>query len=804
MAFAEQLALPISLDGLPIGILGLSDATIALLQKHNLTSIEHTAHLATLYPIEVRNEIITALEYDLRERLQAHIVHCSILQADETHSRAQFIIESNLFVFTASMDMGHMAQCTCTYRWSNSDWLSCVPFHDPDMLQQQRPKTLNENRVSHTWDPSHAWGDITPRLQRQITPQNGYVSHALASRSCNGKSSPVRIRQTLASLANRPDIPSDVADLSIQKLDIPTRVVNALIRADLHTIGQVASTPVDDLLQINNFGRKALQEVRDALCRIDQCVDTAPDIAGRSGQSTTLQQRYALPADIGTRSLERLHFSTRTFNALRRAGISTLADLITLRESDILSIHNAGKRSLQEIHDTLSRIDIDQVRQEEEAALCSCDESDRALPSEAGLSLSETNGYRSSVNSLEDLAPDDLLEQFLSHLTERDYQVIILRYGLAGHQKQTLEEVGGILGCTRERVRQIEKRTLNKLQVLQHYRFIQPLIVRLEHALEQSHGILSLAAASAILYDNDVENIPTQATQIVLFVLNFAHNIKLIKGMPILLLDTPPFAPSIEHVDEVCTIFKRIVTEALAPLPVSDVLARFADDRKGKRLVEHIEQAYLIACLRAHPDILIDEQDSCSLKQWEHRRLDDMIIVLREHGKPLHYREIANRVNQRLPEDQQTTAHNIHAHIGRLPDIFVRVGHGVFGLAEWGLARDDNLADAAHRVLTEVGHALSIEELIDRVLETWRVKRTSVRAAIDLDDRFEQVGRNIYWLKNKPQTQTEEDAPSQSSFDQMFGSLLFQRQQTLERDRISAEQTNDLEEIRRLDIDLLR
>jgi hypothetical protein len=181
-----------------------------------------------------------------------------------------------------------------------------------------------------------------------------------------------------------------------------------------------------------------------------------------------------------------------------------------------------------------------------------------------------------------------------------------------------------------------------------------------------------------------------------------------------------------------------------------------------------------------------------------------MVIVLREHGKPLHYSEIAERVNQRLPEDQQTTAHNIHAHIGRLPEIFVRVGRGLFGLAEWGLVQESCSADTAYRILQEEGRALHIEALTDRVLETWHVKRNSVKAAIDLDDRIEQVGRNLYWLKDVSQAHTEVGETAQSDFDQMFGSLLIQRQQDLERGRINTEQTNDLEEIRRLDIDLLR
>jgi RNA polymerase primary sigma factor len=54
----------------------------------------------------------------------------------------------------------------------------------------------------------------------------------------------------------------------------------------------------------------------------------------------------------------------------------------------------------------------------------------------------------------------------LQALPERERQVIELRYGLAGGEPLTLEEVGKTFGVTRERIRQIENNTLKKLQRL--------------------------------------------------------------------------------------------------------------------------------------------------------------------------------------------------------------------------------------------------------------------------------------------------------------------------------------------------
>jgi len=49
-------------------------------------------------------------------------------------------------------------------------------------------------------------------------------------------------------------------------------------------------------------------------------------------------------------------------------------------------------------------------------------------------------------------------------LTSRERRVIELRFGLKGEQPRTLEEVGQAFGVTRERIRQIEAKTISKLR----------------------------------------------------------------------------------------------------------------------------------------------------------------------------------------------------------------------------------------------------------------------------------------------------------------------------------------------------
>ena len=67
------------------------------------------------------------------------------------------------------------------------------------------------------------------------------------------------------------------------------------------------------------------------------------------------------------------------------------------------------------------------------------------------------------------------LQTALRHLPDREREVLRLRYGLAGSEPKTLEDIGRRLGLTRERVRQIELDSLKRLSTLREMQSIKGL-----------------------------------------------------------------------------------------------------------------------------------------------------------------------------------------------------------------------------------------------------------------------------------------------------------------------------------------
>ncbi|WP_418790943.1 sigma-70 family RNA polymerase sigma factor [Phosphitispora sp. TUW77] len=71
-------------------------------------------------------------------------------------------------------------------------------------------------------------------------------------------------------------------------------------------------------------------------------------------------------------------------------------------------------------------------------------------------------------DDLFEMVAGDLLKDYvvdlLGDLKDREREILIARYGLGGTEEKTLEEVGGMYGVTRERIRQIEAKALGKLR----------------------------------------------------------------------------------------------------------------------------------------------------------------------------------------------------------------------------------------------------------------------------------------------------------------------------------------------------
>tara|TARA_Y100000588_G_scaffold321447_1_gene352809 strand:- start:297 stop:1169 length:873 start_codon:yes stop_codon:yes gene_type:complete len=89
--------------------------------------------------------------------------------------------------------------------------------------------------------------------------------------------------------------------------------------------------------------------------------------------------------------------------------------------------------------------------------------------------LSDENQESPDTEVLRDSAREQL-EGVLNSLDERELRIIRLYFGLDGNEALTLEQIGGLMNLTRERVRQLKERALSKLRHPARYQALLVLV----------------------------------------------------------------------------------------------------------------------------------------------------------------------------------------------------------------------------------------------------------------------------------------------------------------------------------------
>ena len=68
--------------------------------------------------------------------------------------------------------------------------------------------------------------------------------------------------------------------------------------------------------------------------------------------------RASIPDEKYNMPVEQLELSVRTMNCLRRGGITTVGELISKGEDELLSLHNFGQKSMQEVRERLKSLGL--------------------------------------------------------------------------------------------------------------------------------------------------------------------------------------------------------------------------------------------------------------------------------------------------------------------------------------------------------------------------------------------------------------------------------------------------------------
>jgi RNA polymerase primary sigma factor len=174
---------------------------------------------------------------------------------------------------------------------------------------------------------------------------------------------------------------------------------------------------------------------------------------------------------------------------IRQAILQALAEqsrIVRVPLNRAGTLHRIGKRSAalqQELgrEPTVEEIaEGMEISREEVAKTLSISQSHLSL--DAPLTPGEDNKLLDYLPDTQNAGPDqetferaltDSIEEVLSTLKDREAKILRLYFGLEGQEPMTLEEIGSMMGITRERVRQIKEKALARLRHVSRARALE-------------------------------------------------------------------------------------------------------------------------------------------------------------------------------------------------------------------------------------------------------------------------------------------------------------------------------------------
>jgi hypothetical protein len=318
---------------------------------------------------------------------------------------------------------------------------------------------------------------------------------------------------------------------------------------------------------------------------------------------------------------------------------------------------------------------------------------------------------------------------------EREREIVARRFGLYD-RKETLEQIGELLGITRERVRQLEKAVINRLKTAA--RGDLPHIKEVEKALTENLAAMGKAARISDITQRLTPSNNRQDQARVAFLASLSPSIAVID-------DNDHFFHAIglaaEHTEKAIRDQVNRIIEAIQEIGEPAGIDTIAQ-KVGNKDAKHVE------ALASISKDIANLHGRWGLTKWpmvNPKNIRDKIyVILHDAKKPMHFSEIAESIKKSDFKRKDVTTQAIHNELIK-DKRFVLIGRGIYALREWGYKKG-TVADVIAEVLEKEGGPLHRDEIVRRVLKSRQVKETTILLNLQGKTQFKRVAKATYTL----------------------------------------------------------
>ena len=325
----------------------------------------------------------------------------------------------------------------------------------------------------------------------------------------------------------------------------------------------------------------------------------------------------------------------------------------------------------------------------------------------------------------------------LDPLSDRQREVLSRRFGLENGEKESLQKIGDSLGITRERVRQIEKEALSKLNELKNEKPVKEVFSYFKNYFKKNgkakrEDIVLMDLGSPSFYNY------------VYFFLHLGDSFYRFSESEKL----HPFwtieKDIVEKIDSILNEVVDFIKKEAKPLEESHLKEISRDKAPLKEFFSFIEIS---------KEIEQGPLGHFGLAHWPEikpRAVKDIIyLTLLQEGKPLHFTEIANIANKRYSSflvNKKILPQTVHNELIK-DSKFVLVGRGIYALSEWGY-KPGTVKDLIVKILKDSKKPLAKKEIIEELKKQRLVKENTILLNLANRSYFTRDKNGYYNLKS--------------------------------------------------------
>ncbi len=332
--------------------------------------------------------------------------------------------------------------------------------------------------------------------------------------------------------------------------------------------------------------------------------------------------------------------------------------------------------------------------------------------------------------------PKTVTKRLLSVLTKRGADVIENRYGLGTKAtRMTLDAIGKKYDITRERVRQIENHSLAIIRKSKEYKQEQAVFDELKALVLELGGIV----AEKDLLKHIAKDVPTQNQ--LHFLLTIGESFTREK-------EDEEFKHR-WHVDgelakkihgALRKLYSKLSDDEL--VLEGDLIENFLEEVKDmneKYKNEEVIKRWLSISNKIGKNPLGEWGRSTSPNVNAKGMRDYAFLVIRKHGSPIHFKEVAKAISQYF--DKKAHVATTHNELIKDPR-FVLVGRGLYALAEWGYM-SGVVKDVIKKIIDKNG-PLTKDEIVKKVLKERYVKENTIMVNLQNPKYFKKDKEGRY------------------------------------------------------------